>query len=295
MTRSLLFIGVGRMGSLMAGHLVDSGYDVALADLSPEALEPFAASGCPTATTAADLPGDIVITMLPTDAHVREALLGENGALASRKRQTVIDMSSVSPEATRSLAAELATYGTTLLDAPVSGGMAGAKTASLIGMVGGEPDVFAACQPILEAMCSKVIHVGPVGSGHVVKALNNYLSAATLWTATEALTVGTRLGLDPARMLEVWTAGSGRSHATEVKLPDHVLTRSFDFGQSLKLFCKDIGIASDLAAKAGAETPALDALKALWEGARDSIGPEADITRIASMMEAMQKGSGGKP
>lgn len=190
-------------------------------------------------------------------------------------------MSTASPEGTRALAAELAAAGIAMLDAPVSGGMAGAERGTLTAMVGGDAAVFARCRPILEAMCRTVEHVGPSGSGHIVKALNNYLSAATLWTATEALTVGTRLGLDPAAMLRVWTSGTGRSHATEVKLPDHALPGSFDFGQTLELFCKDIAIAAAIAGESGAETPALAALQALWLSAKERLGPADDITAIA--------------
>lgn len=285
MTDSVLFIGAGRMGGLMAARLADSGVPLAVADLSEEALAPFRARGLPTAANGADLPGDIVITMLPTDRHVRDALVGPGGACATIPRAIVVDMSSAAPASTVALAGDLAALGTQMLDAPVSGGMAGAREGTLIAMVGGDKAAFARTRPLMEVMCGAVFHLGPVGSGHIVKALNNFLSAATLWTATEALIVGTRLGLDPDAMLKVWTAGSGKSHATEVKLPRHVLTGTFDFGQSLDLFCKDIGIAADLARRADTETPGLDALIALWGAARDRLGGGADITAIAKMLD----------
>jgi len=288
---SVLFIGVGRMGALMAMRLADAGIALSVADISPESLRPFQARGVQVAATGAALPGDIVITMLPSDAEVRQALLGPEGACTTIRRKMVIDMSSAAPASTKTLSADLALQGSILLDAPVSGGMAGAREGSLTAMVGGEAESFAHCRALLAVMCAAIFHVGPVGSGHVVKALNNYLSAATLWTATEALVIGTQLGLDPASMVEVWSGGSGKSHATEVKLPHHVLTRSFDFGQSLSLFCKDIGIAADLAHAAQVPAPALDALFAMWRGARDKIGPQEDITAIARLLEA-NAGSG---
>jgi 3-hydroxyisobutyrate dehydrogenase len=273
------------MGALMAARLADAGIALAAADLSPQALESFLARGIPTGIDGADLPGDIVITMLPDDKQVREALLGPAGACRQRSRKLVIDMTSASPEGTRALAAELADLGTALVDAPVSGGMMGARDGSLTAMVGGDSQAFTAALPLLQLICAKVFHVGPVGSGHIVKALNNYLSAATLWTATEALVIGARLGLDPATMLAVWDAGSGKSHATEVKLPQHVLTRRFDFGQSLAFFCKDIAIAEALAEEANVHTPALDAVLANWRQARDTLGPQDDITAIARLLE----------
>ncbi|WP_246547017.1 NAD(P)-dependent oxidoreductase [Ancylobacter defluvii] len=281
---SVLFIGAGRMGGLMAARLADSGVPLAVADLSEEALAPFRERGLPVAAQAAGLPGSIVITMLPTDRHVRAALLGEGGACTRLPREVVVDMSTAAPASTLALAANLGGRGTAVLDAPVSGGMAGARAGTLTAMVGGAPDAFARVRPLFDRMCSEVIHVGPVGSGHVIKALNNYLSAATLWSATEALIVGERLGLDPEVMLKVWSAGSGKSHATEVKLPNHVLTGTYDFGQTLELFCKDISIAADLARRAEAQTPTLEALLAFWSAARDRLGGQEDITAIARLI-----------
>jgi 3-hydroxyisobutyrate dehydrogenase len=223
--------------------------------------------------------------MLPSDVEVRAALLGARGACARLSRRTVIDMSSAAPTATVELAAELAGRDITLLDAPVSGGMAGAQDGSLTAMVGGEPAQFARYAALLGIMCRQVFHVGPVGSGHIVKALNNYLSAASLWSAAEALTIGTRLGLDPAAMVAVWNAGSGRSHATEVKLPRHVLTRRFDFGQSLELFCKDIAIAGALADQARVDAPGLAAILATWRRAAVALGAQRDITDIVELLE----------
>ena len=284
MTDTVLFIGAGRMGALMAERLAAAGVKLAVVDVAEEALAPFRARGVPVAATGADLPGAVVVTMLPTDRHVRAALLGEGGACTKVPRAVVVDMSTASPASTIALAGELGAQGTLVLDAPVSGGMAGARAGTLTAMVGGEAEAFARVRPLLALMCGEVVHVGPVGSGHVLKALNNYLSAATLWSATEALIVGQRLGLDPQVMLKVWSAGSGKSHATEVKLPNHVLTGTYDFGQTLELFCKDIGIAADLARRAHAETPTLDALLALWSAARDRLGGEQDITAIARML-----------
>jgi 3-hydroxyisobutyrate dehydrogenase len=282
---SVLFIGAGRMGAPMAMRLADAGIALSVADVSPHTLRAFEARGVAVAGSGADLPGEVVITMLPDDASVRDALLGPGGACLSLPRRSVIDMTSASPAGTRALSAELAAMGIALLDAPVSGGMAGARAGSLACMVGGEGVDFTACRPLLDLMCGKVFHVGPVGSGHVVKALNNYLSAASLWASCEALAVGTRLGLDPAAMLAVWNEGSGISHATLVKLPRHVLTGRFDFGQSLALFCKDIGIAAALADEAGVEAPGLAAVLAQWREACSVLGEADDITRVARMFE----------
>lgn len=284
MDESILFIGVGRMGGLMAERLRAAGWSLAVADLSEDAIRPFREKGIPAAATGADLPGRVVVTMLPTDTHVRAALLGPDGAVGRVPREVVIDMSTAAPGPTVALARDLADHGVTLIDAPVSGGMAGARDGSLTAMAGGDPEVFARCRPVIEAMCASVTHLGPVGSGHIVKALNNVLSAATLWTASEALVIGARLGVDPETMLKVWTAGSGRSHATEVKLPRHVLSGRYDFGQTLALFCKDIAIATDLAETAGIVAPGLTAVERLWQHARDELGGQGDITAVVRLL-----------
>jgi 3-hydroxyisobutyrate dehydrogenase len=287
MTDTVLFIGVGRMGGPMAMRLREAGVPLAVADLSEDALAPFRALGVPAAATGCDLPGSVVISMLPTAAHVREALLGEAGAgRGSQPRQTVIDMTSATPAATVKLGRELGALGIGLMDAPVSGGTAGALAGTLTAMVGGERAAFDRHEALLERMCATVRFVGPLGAGHTLKALNNYLSAVTLWSSCEALLIGTRLGLEPRAMLEVWSHGSGRSHAVDFKLPRHVLTRSFDFGQSLELFCKDIGIAVDLAREAGVTAPALAAADANWHLAKSSLGSAEDITSVMKLLEA---------
>ncbi|WP_181703332.1 NAD(P)-dependent oxidoreductase [Chthonobacter albigriseus] len=285
MDDTVLFIGAGRMGGPMAERLLDAGIGLSVADLSDDALAPFKARGVPVGHRGAELPGAVVITMLPTDRQVEDALFGPEGACRGLPRSAVIDMSSASPGSTARLSGQLAALGIPMLDAPVSGGMASARKGTLTAMVGGDPAVFERFAPLLQPMCGAVTRVGPVGSGHVVKALNNFLSAATLWTATEALIIGMRLGVDPETMLKVWTAGSGRSHATEVKLPQHVLTGRFDFGQTLELFCKDIAIAASLAEEAGVDARGLDALQLLWTSARDSLGGSNDITRIAEIID----------
>ena len=282
----VLFVGVGRMGGPMAMRLAKAGVPLAVADLSPESLAPFAARGIPVAASGADLPGSVVMTMLPTDRHVREALLGPGGAcVGETRRSLVVEMSTASPAGTRALAADLGRHGAALLDAPVSGGAAGARAGTLTAMAGGAAADFERARPLLGAFCSNAVLVGPTGAGHIVKALNNFLSAVTLWSASEALGIGTKLGLDPASMLEVWTMGSGRSHATEVKLPDHVLTGRYDFGQSLALFCKDLGIAAALGQESGIPAVMLEESLRHWSRLRDEMGGEADITEVARVLQ----------
>jgi 3-hydroxyisobutyrate dehydrogenase len=283
---SVLFIGVGNMGGPMATHLLDAGVPLAVADLSKRALEPFAARGAPTATSAADLPGDVVITILPTDKHVREALLGQGGAIGKRKRNMVIEMTSAAPTATKRLAAELAEMDIPLIDAPVSGGPRGAKSAKLTTMVGGDEKLFERYRPLLAVMCSNIRHVGAVGAGHTLKALNNYLSGVSLWATCEALLIGAKAGLDLQTMVDVIKTSSGQTNALDTKIVMSVLPRTFDYGFSMRLISKDVSIAARLARELDVPAPVLAQAEENWMLAKSQLGEDADFSAVMRLLEA---------
>jgi 3-hydroxyisobutyrate dehydrogenase len=285
-TGKVLFIGVGRMGNPMARRLLAAGLSLAVCDLSEQALEPFRRQGLSVARFPAELAGEAVITMLPTDAEVREAVLGERGALSGPHRRAVlIDMSSSAPGPTRQLGQELARAGVAMLDAPVSGGVSRAQTGELTTMVGGSGEVFERWRPLLAHMCATIRQVGALGAGDAMKALNNYLSAAAFWASCEALVIGARAGLDPAVMVDVWKTGTARSHALEVKIPRAVLPRTFDYGFSLGLMAKDLGIAARLARSCDVPAPLLAATEGHLLHARDALGPQADLTSLITLIE----------
>jgi 3-hydroxyisobutyrate dehydrogenase len=186
--------------------------------------------------------------MLPDSDAVEQVLLGgagsAGGLLAGLKPGSVIiDMSSSDPVRTRELAGRAAAGDVTLIDAPVSGGVAGAVAGTLTIMVGGPEQAFSGLRPVLEAMGSRVVHAGGTGAGHAVKALNNLMSAAHLLASSEALIAGRRFGLDPAVMLEIINGSSGRSGSTENKWPRYVLTEAYDAGFPARLMVKDIRLA----------------------------------------------------
>ena len=285
MKQSVLFIGVGKMGAPMANNLLEAGISLAVADLSTRALEPFARRALPTATRAGDLPGDVVITMLPTDDHVREALLGEDGALRTRGRAAVIDMTSASPTATKTLASELAELGIPMLDAPVSGGVPKARSGELTAMVGGDAAVVERYRGLLAIMCGNIQHVGPIGAGHTMKALNNFLSGVGLWASCEALLIGARAGLEPRTMVEAWKKSTGHSNALDTKIPGAILPRTFDWGFSLGLISKDISIAARLARELGVPAPMLASAEENWLLAKSAFGEDADFTNVARVLE----------
>ncbi|GAA4784019.1 NAD(P)-dependent oxidoreductase [Actinomycetospora chlora] len=272
------FVGLGHMGTPMVSRLVDAGIAVRAYDASPEARAAFAAAvpGATVVDTAADTAtgADAVLLCLPNSDAV-EAVVAELEAA-----RVVVDMSSSEPLRTRALAAQLAENGRVLVDAPVSGGVSGARAGTLAVMVGGPDDVVADLGPVLATM-GRPRHVGPVGAGHALKALNNLMSAAHLVASSEAVLVGEEFGLDPAVMLEVVNGSSGRSGSTENKWPNHILPGTYGAGFGLGLMVKDIHIALDLAASTSVPTRHSAATVALWDEALAALGPAADHTEIA--------------
>jgi 3-hydroxyisobutyrate dehydrogenase len=292
------------MGIPMTRRLVAAGHRVRGFDTSAEAMRAFAGIGSSDAgggvTAVAEIGAvgdgaDAVILMLPDSDVVERVLLGRlvsepapvtgsagGGLLASLPAgATVIDMSSSDPARTQALAALTAAAGVTLIDAPVSGGVAGAQAGTLAVMVGGPAEAFERFQLVLGAIGSRVVHAGDTGAGHAVKALNNLMSAANLLVASEALVAGRRFGLDPAVMLEVINAASGRSPATESKWPNFVLTEKYDAGFAMRLMVKDIKLALGIERATGVTAMASEAVAAAWEAALADLPPGADHTAIA--------------
>lgn len=280
---SILFVGVGKMGRPMAQRLHAAGFPLTIADTAPAALAAFARD-VPASAAPAELAGELVITMLPTDHHVAEALFGAGGAL-ERPRAAVIDMSSSAPAGSRRIAERLRERGIAFLDAPVSGGVPGATNGTLTSMIGGDAALLEAYRPVLEAMCKTLVHVGDVTAGVTMKALNNFLSAVALWATSEALVVGAKSGLDPQTMVDVWRTSSGTSHAVQVKVPAAVLPRTFDYGFSVGLMAKDLGIAAGIARDADVSAPLIAEHAATWALARDALGFDRDVTAVITLVE----------
>ncbi|WP_316574320.1 NAD(P)-dependent oxidoreductase [Nocardia canadensis] len=280
--RAVAFLGLGKMGAPMARRLVKAGVDVIGFDPLDSARAALALAGGRVADTApaAVADADDVVLMLPSSAVI-ESLLGDPAVCGSlRAGTTVIDMSSSEPLSTRHMAAELATHGIAFVDAPVSGGVRGAEAGTLTIMCGGEADTVAAIEPLLRRLGTPT-RVGPIGAGHALKAINNLLAAVHLLAAAEGLAIGKRFGLDPELMLSVINRASGRSEATETKLPRFVLPETYDSGFAMRLMIKDMRIATELAATL--EVPATLAEHGVdvWTRAAADLGPDADQTDIA--------------
>ena len=278
----LAVVGLGNMGLPMAARLAEAGYDVVGYDADPDAAARAEQGGITPAARAADAVADaaVVILMLPSSPIVT-ALMEDPEVLSRVAAGTlVIDMGSSEPLATQSLAGALAARGVRLIDAPVSGGVAGAVAGTLTIMVGAESSDFQAASGVL-AVLGHAVHVGPVGAGDAVKALNNLLSATHLWVTSEAVLAGERFGVDPETLLSVVNSSSGRSGSSEAKWPRFVLPGTYDSGFALRLMLKDMKIAVDLCDRVGQSAALGHEAVQLWERAAGELPSTADHTEVA--------------
>lgn len=281
------------MGLPMFRNLAAQYPDATAYDLSADTCRHAAGEGLNAAASLSELNDlDIVITMLPNGAAVRNSLLGGPGSPALlpagvKQGGIVIDMSSSSPLDTAALAKDLDTHGIFLADAPVSGSVPKAKDGSLSIMLGASDAVAARVDPVLRAMGSTIIRTGTVGTAHAMKALNNYVYAAGLMAASEALIMGKTLGLDLEKLIDVLNCSSGRNVATETKLRQHMLEGGdFKGGFGLRLMAKDLGITHGLHEHLGFLPEQLDLCYRTWQAACPELETTADNLEIARFLEA---------
>lgn len=283
---SVALIGLGNMGRPMGACLARTGFKVTGVDLSAEARAAFAAESGAEASqdgVAAVRNADVVITMVPDGKIVRAIL--ENLQRHLRTGAVVIDMSSSDPMGTRELGQRMIEAGIGFIDAPVSGGVRRAVDGSLSIMAGGDGATIDKVEAVLSAMGRTIFRTGPLGSGHAMKALNNYVSGAGLVAACEAVNVGRAFGLDPALMVDVLNASTGRNNSTDVKLKQFILSQSWGSGFSIGLMAKDIRAADELAHRLGVGAPLADHCADLWDAAAKDIGGASDHTEIQRFLE----------
>jgi 3-hydroxyisobutyrate dehydrogenase len=277
----IAFVGLGNMGKPMAARLVGAGFRVSGYDIAPAARERFAgeAGGRPASSLeTAVARAEAVITMLPTGSAVRSAADAMRRHLAAGA--LIIDMSSAEPIGTRQLGEQLIAEGFGFIDAPVSGGVKRAIDGTLAIMVGGDDRTIDRAAAILGAMGRSIFRTGPLGSGHAMKALNNYVSGAGLVAALEALNVGRAFGLDANVIVDVLNASTGKNNSTEVKLKQFVISQTYGSGFFLGLMAKDIRTADNLAKQLGVPVRLADCCAELWDEAVQRLGNDADHTEI---------------
>ena len=290
MIRKIGFIGVGNMGNPMAAHIVKAGFDVMVYDINPEASAKFVEQHGGKIATSLQAIGhhaEVVITMLPTDKIVRDAILGEQGVASTLAQDSIVmDMSTSNPVATQALSAAVQARGINMVDAPVMGGVVFARDATLDIMVAGDNAAVERVTPVLKSMGRSVTVCGAVGSAHALKALGNYINACAMINVVEAMTIGKKFGLDAKFMSEaLLPMVNGRQHPLEKKVIPHILTRKFNTGMAMGLIAKDIGIVVDTAKALGAYAPLAECTHAQWVKAVEQFGGKLDQTEVAKLWE----------
>ncbi|WP_227749346.1 2-hydroxy-3-oxopropionate reductase [Paraburkholderia atlantica] len=282
------FIGLGIMGKPMAANLLKNGVSLAAFTRSgvPAELTQAGAVACDNpAAVAAN--ADVIFIMVPDTPDVERVLFGENGlASALRAGQTVVDMSSISPMATRDFAARVRETGADYLDAPVSGGEVGAKAGSLTIMVGGEQATFDSVKPMFDMMGKNVTLIGAVGAGQVCKVANQVIVAATIEAVGEALLLASKAGVDPARVREALMGGFASSRILEVH-GERMTKRTFDPGFRIELHQKDLNLALSTAQALGVSLPNTATCQALFNACVAHGGKAWDHSAMVRALEVL--------
>jgi len=282
------FVGVGAMGRPMAQRLLESGRRLVIHDANAEAAQALAAHGAQLAGSPAEVAdaAQTVLLSLPDPRVVQAVALGKAGLIEGRALRQVVDFSTIGPAAAGAVAAALAQKDIAYVDAPVSGGVPGARAGTLAIMTACPPDRHAALAPLLQVL-GKPFHVGErAGQAQIMKLANNLMSAAAIAISSEAMVMGVKGGLDPRVMLEVFNAGSGRNSATQDKFPRAVLPGTFDYGFATGLAYKDIRLCVDEAEQLGVPMVLGAAVRELLAITNSVYGAGSDYTSVCRLVES---------
>jgi 3-hydroxyisobutyrate dehydrogenase len=284
------FVGLGVMGTPMAGHLADAGYQVTVFDLDAATAAALVDDKPAIAAvgTLVELAqhSDIVITMLPDGSVVSRVATGDDGLITGlAPGSLLLDTSSSQPWFTAETAATLAAAGVAMVDAPVSGAQWGAQAAELVFMVGGSPDDVARVRPLLDVLGRATFHLGPLGSGHMMKCINNTVTAMTFQATLEGLALGSAAGLDPNVMNDVFNESTAGSWITTNHISQRILSRTFDDPFRLALMRKDIDIANGLAEQLQLDLPMAALCQASYHEADEQSGPGKSLSELGLWTE----------
>ena len=290
MTTEIGFIGAGNMGGPMVKNLLAADYSVVVYDNSQTAIDACVAAGATAVGSPKELADTVetVLVCLPTPDIVRAVALGEDGLVHGGKIKTYIDLSTTGPRMAMPIAETMEEAGIIALDAPVSGGVAGAIAGSLAVMVSGPHNAHGHHRPMLEKIGKNVFYVGDkIGMGQLMKLLNNMLSGTALAVTSEAVALGIKAGIAPQMMIDVFNASSGRNTATEAKFPNAVLTRSFDIGFNTGLMFKDVRLCIEEAEALGVTMFVGSGTRQAWAHALGKGEPSDDSTVIMQHYEKL--------
>ena len=281
------FIGVGVMGGPMAKRLLERGFQLIVHDANPAAIKRLTSLGARAAKSPREVAdrAQTVLVSLPTPQIVRAVALGDDGVIRGRAVKVFVDLSTTGSIVEKEIARALAARRIDTVDAPISGGAAGAAKGTLAVMVAGTPRAVAGVRDLLDVFGKVFVVGGRAGQGQIMKLLNNLLSTTALAVTCEAFVAGAKAGLDADMMVAVLNAGSGRNSATMDKIPNAVLPRTFDFGFPIAGACKDIGLAIDECQAMGLPMLVGSAARQLWQFAYAQGGGKRDMTTLITYLE----------
>ncbi len=292
--KSVAFIGLGNMGRPMAENLLKAGFKVSVFDVVEASVKALASAGATPAASVAEVVAgvDAVLTMLPSSPHVEDVYLGKGRLLESARAGTLlIDCSTIASEAAAKVSKAAAVRGFTMIDAPVSGGTAGAVGATLTFMVGGDEAALELARPVLSAMGKNIFHAGAAGMGQVAKACNNMLLAIHMVGTAEALALGVKCGMDPAKLSEIMGKSSGNNWSLEKYnpwpgvQPNVPASRDYAGGFGVDLMAKDLGLAMEAALASGASTPLGTLARSLYRMHSTAGNGRLDFSSIVKMFQ----------
>ena len=283
------FIGLGIMGKPMASHLIDAGYELVVHNRNRDAVDELVGKGAIEAYSGKEVAeqSDIVITMLPDSPDVESVALGEGGIIEGAHEGLIfVDMSTIAPSVTTQVGEVLAEKDVKSLDAPVSGGDIGAQNATLSIMVGGDEDTFNTVKPLFDIMGQSAILCGPLGAGQTVKACNQILVAVTIAGVSEALTMGTKAGVDPIKIVQVLSGGLARCGVLENR-GERMVNGDFDPGFRIRLHYKDLNIIQKTSNDFGVPLPVTSEVFELFKTAMVKGRGELDHSGLLTIIEDM--------
>ena len=283
------FIGLGIMGKPMAGHLIDAGYELVVHNRNRDAVDELVGRGATEAHSGKEVAeqSDIVLTMLPDSPDVESVALGEGGIIEGVHEGLIfVDMSTIAPSVTTQVGEVLSEKGVQSLDAPVSGGDIGAQNATLSIMVGGDADTFNTVKPLFDIMGQSAILCGPLGAGQTVKACNQILVAVTIAGVSEALTMGTKAGVDPIKIVQVLSGGLARCGVLENR-GERMVNGDFDPGFRIRLHYKDLNIIQKTSNDFGVPLPVTSEVFELFKTAMVKGRGELDHSGLLTVIEEM--------
>jgi len=286
---NLGFIGLGIMGKPMAGHLLEAGHTVHIYDVVPGPVKELAAKGAVVCASSREVArkSDITIIMVPDTPDVEAVLFGKDGvAEGVRSGSIVVDMSSISPIATKEFAKKLAEKGVEMLDAPVSGGQVGAEKATLSIMVGGKTEVFQQIKPYFELMGKNIVHLGGNGDGQTCKVANQIVVALTIEAVAEALVFAAKAGADPRKVREALLGGFAQSRILELH-GERMLARNFNPGFRIRLHQKDLNLALQSARNLGVSLPNTATAQELFNSVAARGGIDLDHSAMVQALELL--------